>query len=174
MVLLHTWIACLNPENFKDAAKYMPERWLKPTTPHSPMLVAPFGAGKRICPGKRFVELGLQLVLAKVRTYPPIETSDPPSPRHLVIVMHRTFYFRRSYGNSRSSQTGSSICNSNSFLHRRAPCPLDSVTVPSQHRSRADQGSTRSFNSSKSCWRSSCSISRCYFTFISRATRLIR
>ena len=66
VVLLHTWVACLNPENFKDAAKYMPERWLKPTTPHSPMLVAPFGAGKRICPGKRFVELGLQLVLAKI------------------------------------------------------------------------------------------------------------
>lgn len=34
--------------------------------PHSPLLVAPFGAGRRICPGKRFVELALQLILAKV------------------------------------------------------------------------------------------------------------
>lgn len=66
VVLLHTWIAGLSEENFKDASTYRPERWLRPPTPHSPMLVAPFGAGRRICPGKRFVELALQLILAKV------------------------------------------------------------------------------------------------------------
>lgn len=67
IVLLHTWIAGLNDDNFKDASKCLPERWLKPMVPHSPLLVAPFGAGRRICPGKRFVELALQLILAKVR-----------------------------------------------------------------------------------------------------------
>lgn len=56
----------MNEENFKDAKKYLPERWTTPTTPHSPLLVAPFGAGRRICPGKRFVDLALQLILAKV------------------------------------------------------------------------------------------------------------
>lgn len=66
VVLLHTWIAGLNEENFKDARKYFPERWLTPVSPHSPLLVAPFGAGRRICPGKRFVELALQLILAKI------------------------------------------------------------------------------------------------------------
>lgn len=66
VVLLHTWIAGLNDDNFKDASKCLPERWLKPMAPHSPLLVAPFGAGRRICPGKRFVELALQLILAKV------------------------------------------------------------------------------------------------------------
>ncbi|XP_006570230.2 cytochrome P450 314A1 isoform X3 [Apis mellifera] len=66
VVLLHTWIAGLNEENFKDAKKYLPERWTTPTTPHSPLLVAPFGAGRRICPGKRFVDLALQLILAKI------------------------------------------------------------------------------------------------------------
>lgn len=35
--------------------------------PHSPLVVAPFGAGRRMCPGKRFVDLALQLILAKVR-----------------------------------------------------------------------------------------------------------
>ncbi|XP_020293593.1 ecdysone 20-monooxygenase [Pseudomyrmex gracilis] len=66
VVLLHTWIAGMSKENFKDASECMPERWLKPTLPHSPLLVAPFGAGRRICPGKRFVELALQLILAKI------------------------------------------------------------------------------------------------------------
>ncbi|XP_012230976.1 ecdysone 20-monooxygenase isoform X2 [Linepithema humile] len=66
VVLLHTWIAGLSEDNFKDASKCLPERWLKPMVPHSPLLVAPFGAGRRICPGKRFVELALQLILAKI------------------------------------------------------------------------------------------------------------
>ncbi|CAL7949455.1 unnamed protein product [Xylocopa violacea] len=66
VVLLHTWIAGLKEENFKDAGKYMPERWLTSVSPHSPLLVAPFGTGRRICPGKRFVELALQLILAKI------------------------------------------------------------------------------------------------------------
>ncbi|XP_034943932.1 ecdysone 20-monooxygenase [Chelonus insularis] len=66
VVLLHTWIAGLEDCNFKNASEWMPERWLKPTTPHSPLLVAPFGTGRRICPGKRFVEKALQLIVAKV------------------------------------------------------------------------------------------------------------
>ncbi|CAK9822867.1 Ecdysone 20-monooxygenase [Anthophora retusa] len=66
VVLLHTWIAGLNEENFTNAEEYLPERWLTPVGVHSPLLVAPFGAGRRICPGKRFVELALQLILAKI------------------------------------------------------------------------------------------------------------
>ncbi|XP_043277913.1 ecdysone 20-monooxygenase isoform X2 [Venturia canescens] len=66
VVLLHTWIAGLENENFKDASQWIPERWLKPMAPHSPLLVAPFGFGRRICPGKRFVEQALQLIVAKV------------------------------------------------------------------------------------------------------------
>ncbi|KAG7204184.1 hypothetical protein KM043_002021 [Ampulex compressa] len=66
VILLHTWIAGLNEDNFKEAKKCMPERWLESTVPHSPLLVAPFGTGRRICPGKRFVDLALQLILAKI------------------------------------------------------------------------------------------------------------
>ncbi|OXU19788.1 hypothetical protein TSAR_004071 [Trichomalopsis sarcophagae] len=68
VVLLHTWIAGLDEANFKDADKCIPERWLNPEKyePHSPLLVAPFGFGRRICPGKRFVEQALQLMVAKM------------------------------------------------------------------------------------------------------------
>lgn len=66
VVLLHTWLACLDDNNFIDASSYKPERWLDELTKKSPFLVVPFGCGKRMCPGKRFVELELQIVLAKV------------------------------------------------------------------------------------------------------------
>lgn len=66
VVLLHTWMACLDDHNFIDASSYKPERWLDELTKKSPFLVVPFGCGKRMCPGKRFVELELQIVLAKV------------------------------------------------------------------------------------------------------------
>ena len=69
VVLLHTWIAGLNEENFVDADKCMPDRWISPPSPHSPLLVAPFGVGRRICPGKRFVEQAIQLILAKVTIF---------------------------------------------------------------------------------------------------------
>lgn len=52
---------------------------MTPTSPHSPLLVAPFGAGRRICPGKRFVDLALQLILAKVLLFFPgvsLDSSD--------------------------------------------------------------------------------------------------
>ncbi|XP_060833715.1 ecdysone 20-monooxygenase-like isoform X2 [Rhopalosiphum padi] len=66
VVLLHTGLACLDDKNFKDATSYKPERWLDDLTKKSPFLVAPFGCGKRMCPGKRFIELELQIVLAKM------------------------------------------------------------------------------------------------------------
>lgn len=66
VVLLHTWLACLEENNFVDATSYKPERWLDDLTKKSPFLIVPFGCGKRMCPGKRFIELELQIVLAKV------------------------------------------------------------------------------------------------------------
>lgn len=65
-VLAHTGAACRREENFWRAREYLPERWLSSREPHAAALVAPFGRGRRMCPGKRFVELELHLLLAKV------------------------------------------------------------------------------------------------------------
>ncbi|GBP36179.1 Ecdysone 20-monooxygenase [Eumeta japonica] len=65
-VLAHTNAACRDDENFWRAKEYIPERWLKVKEPHAASLVAPFGRGRRMCPGKRFVELELQILLAKI------------------------------------------------------------------------------------------------------------
>ncbi|KAL4702719.1 hypothetical protein ACJJTC_011584 [Scirpophaga incertulas] len=65
-VLAHTGAACRREENFWRATEYLPERWLSLAEPHSPGLVAPFGRGRRMCPGKRFVELELHLLMAKI------------------------------------------------------------------------------------------------------------
>ncbi|XP_071444102.1 ecdysone 20-monooxygenase [Hetaerina americana] len=68
VVLCHTWIACLQEKNFKNAREFRPERWLRDEggEANAPFLVAPFGCGKRMCPGKRFVEQELQVLLAKL------------------------------------------------------------------------------------------------------------
>ncbi|XP_037962662.1 ecdysone 20-monooxygenase [Plutella xylostella] len=65
-VLAHTGAACRRDENFWRAREYLPERWIEPREPHAASLVAPFGRGRRMCPGKRFVEIELQLLLAKI------------------------------------------------------------------------------------------------------------
>ncbi|XP_049884942.1 ecdysone 20-monooxygenase isoform X2 [Pectinophora gossypiella] len=65
-VLAHTGAACRREENFWRAQEFMPERWTQIREPHASSLVAPFGRGRRMCPGKRFVELQLHLILAKI------------------------------------------------------------------------------------------------------------
>ncbi|XP_047511159.1 ecdysone 20-monooxygenase isoform X2 [Pieris napi] len=65
-VLAHTVTACKREENFWRASEYLPERWIDVREPHAASLVAPFGRGKRMCPGKRFVEMELHLLVAKI------------------------------------------------------------------------------------------------------------
>ncbi|CAH0402521.1 unnamed protein product [Chilo suppressalis] len=65
-VLAHTGAACRHEENFWRADEYLPERWVTVRSPHAAALVAPFGRGRRMCPGKRFVESELYLLLAKI------------------------------------------------------------------------------------------------------------
>ncbi|KAJ8921623.1 hypothetical protein NQ315_010532 [Exocentrus adspersus] len=67
VVLCHTGIACRDERNFKDACKFYPERWLNEersqTASSATFLVTPFGVGRRICPGKRFIEQVLPIIL---------------------------------------------------------------------------------------------------------------
>lgn len=68
VVLCHTWLACLRESNFECANEFIPERWLGENNccKTSSFLVIPFGYGRRMCPGKRFVKLELQVILARI------------------------------------------------------------------------------------------------------------
>ena len=58
------------PKYFEDPLTYRPERWLDPKIEKYPFAILPFGYGNRMCAGKRFSELQLYLVTAKlIRKY---------------------------------------------------------------------------------------------------------
>lgn len=64
-------IACHKDNNFPEAKTFHPERWIDKegnfsVNIDSSTIVVPFGIGKRTCPGKRFVEMEIVLLLAKV------------------------------------------------------------------------------------------------------------
>lgn len=67
VLLCHTNIACRDEQNFKNPNAFRPERWLgeekSQTANSATFLVTPFGVGKRICPGKRFIEHVLPVLL---------------------------------------------------------------------------------------------------------------
>lgn len=73
MILCQNMISCHDPNNFKNPDDYVPERWLIDDTKSSSRssecganIVVPFGVGKRQCPGRRFVEMELIIIVAKV------------------------------------------------------------------------------------------------------------
>lgn len=52
---------------FKEPSKFLPERWLKTSREcHHPFASLPFGYGRRMCLGRRFADLELQTITAKV------------------------------------------------------------------------------------------------------------
>lgn len=63
-------------EYFHEPDQFIPERWLKAekndVCPHQkpihPFVSLPFGYGRRACLGRRFAEMELQILLAKVGT----------------------------------------------------------------------------------------------------------
>jgi len=65
-------LACNKEENFENAKQFKPERWLNEagemdaTRGKGSSIVVPFGSGKRICPGKRYSELELQILVIKL------------------------------------------------------------------------------------------------------------
>ncbi|XP_055907958.1 ecdysone 20-monooxygenase [Eupeodes corollae] len=70
VVLCQNMIACHKNTNFKNAMSFIPERWIEKgafnVNIESSSIVVPFGIGKRTCPGKRFVEMEVILLLAKM------------------------------------------------------------------------------------------------------------
>lgn len=76
-------IACKKEENFKDAQKFVPERWLNEKGEMNTSqcvgssIVNPFGTGKRICPGKKFSEIELIILVIKLVRAFKIEYCSP-------------------------------------------------------------------------------------------------
>lgn len=81
VVLCHTGIACRDERNFPFGDKFRPERWLGDekavTAAAGTYLVTPFGIGRRACPGKRFVEQVLPVVLASTAKRYLITCNEP-------------------------------------------------------------------------------------------------
>lgn len=59
---------------FKQSGKFIPERWLKdntdPKCPHAtdahPFTYLPFGFGPRMCIGRRFAELEIEVLISRL------------------------------------------------------------------------------------------------------------
>ncbi|XP_053697347.1 ecdysone 20-monooxygenase [Sabethes cyaneus] len=75
VVLCHTRVSCQQEENFNQAEKYLPERWLEQMDENQNIykidepgtsLVLPFGTGRRMCPGHRIIDIELTLIVAKL------------------------------------------------------------------------------------------------------------
>lgn len=81
VVLCHNGIACRDENNFKNATEFKPQRWLdeerNETLKNSTYLVAPFGVGRRICPGKRLMEQILPIFLEEIVKNFKVETLHP-------------------------------------------------------------------------------------------------
>lgn len=60
--------------NFPKSAQFIPERWLKDSSPDecpnaktaNPFIYLPFGFGVRTCIGRRFAELEVQVLIARM------------------------------------------------------------------------------------------------------------
>ncbi|KAI4458913.1 cytochrome p450 [Holotrichia oblita] len=70
VVVCQTGLACRDPENFSRPDEFLPERWLgeekSKTLSSSTFLLLPFGCGKRQCPGRRFIEQSLPVILKEL------------------------------------------------------------------------------------------------------------
>jgi cytochrome P450 family 49 subfamily A len=71
VVFQHYVISNLN-RYFPQPDQFLPERWLKICSKsrqgqnHHPFASLPFGYGRRMCLGRRFADLEIQMVIAKV------------------------------------------------------------------------------------------------------------
>jgi cytochrome P450 len=67
-------VTSVDGKYFQNSEKFIPERWLRSEKDSAikeihPFANLPFGYGVRLCLGKRFVDLGLEIILAKVRGF---------------------------------------------------------------------------------------------------------
>lgn len=84
LLMFSQWVIHRLPEIWEDPEAYRPERWAPATRMTLPPgAYFPFGAGSRICLGKRLAEMQIRLVLATV-----LQRCIPrPVPRHPVVPL---------------------------------------------------------------------------------------
>ena len=66
-MLMTNHVTSLREDNFEDAHKFKPERWISDEDHIHPFAAIPFGYGARACVGRRFAEIQLWIMAAKVR-----------------------------------------------------------------------------------------------------------
>lgn len=79
----------MNDYFFPEAQSFIPERWLKSNEKHenyNPFTYLPFGFGKRMCIGRRFAELEMEVLVSQlVRKYHLEWHYDPPEIQSMTI-----------------------------------------------------------------------------------------
>jgi cytochrome P450 len=67
LITMPTWASHHNPEFFPEPEVFRPERFLKENSDEIiPYTFRPFGAGPRICIGKRFAMVEMMIAMAKI------------------------------------------------------------------------------------------------------------
>lgn len=102
-VFLNHWVSSNLDENFARSKEFIPERWLREKVdecPHSkdshPFTYMPFGFGQRSCIGKRFAELEIAVITARmVREFELSWHYAPPQiESHFLRIMKGDFRLR--------------------------------------------------------------------------------
>jgi cytochrome P450 family 12 len=83
--LLPGALLSLDEDQFKESQKFIPERWLKdnndPQCPHAkdahPFTYLPFGFGSRMCIGRRFAELEIEVLTVRMLREFKLEWNQP-------------------------------------------------------------------------------------------------
>lgn len=92
-VFLLTRYVGLQDQAFPDAGQFQPTRWLlPPTVPHAerlPLLLAPFGGGPRLCPGRALAFLEIHAALAMLCRHFTVTKlgNAPPVQEHFAFTM---------------------------------------------------------------------------------------
>ncbi|CRL02886.1 CLUMA_CG015847, isoform A [Clunio marinus] len=85
-LVLGTHILPIQDEHFERSNEFIPERWIKDNTdtkcPHAkdshPFAYLPFGFGSRMCVGRRFAELEIEVLTMRIIREFKLEWNNPP------------------------------------------------------------------------------------------------
>lgn len=68
-MIMSIYLVQTSDEHFTRSAEFLPERWMRETVeskPNNPYLYLPFGSGIRACVGKRFAEMEMLILAARI------------------------------------------------------------------------------------------------------------